>query len=59
MCSFSTSLIFSPFGPSTLILARFSGSRASEVVFGWNGRFVATVLPLLLILLLVTHWLQG
>ncbi|MDY3197588.1 MAG: hypothetical protein RBT58_04360 [Pseudomonadaceae bacterium] len=59
MCGFSIAMIFSPFGPSTLILARFSGSRASEVVFGWNGRFVATVLPLLLILLLVTHWLQG
>src|SRR5690554_2489779 len=59
MSGFSIAMIFSSFGPSTLILARFSGSRASEVVFGWNGRFVATVLPLLLILLLVTHWLQG
>ena len=58
MCGFSIAMIFSPFGPSTMILARFSGARASEVVFGWNGRFVLTVLPLLLILLLFTHWLH-
>lgn len=59
MCGFSIAMIFSPYGPSTLILARFSGARASEVVFGWNGRFVLTVLPLLLLLLLATHWLHA
>lgn len=58
MCGFSIAMIFSPYGPSTLILARFSGVKTSEVVFGWNGRFVLTVLPLLLLLLLATHWLS-
>ena len=59
MCGFSIAMIFSPYGPSTMILARFSGVKATEVVFGWNGRFVLTVLPLLLLLLLATHWLHS
>jgi len=58
MCGFSIAMIFSPFGPSALILARFAGVKPREVVFSWNGRFVVTVLPLLLLLLLVTHWLN-
>jgi hypothetical protein len=58
MCGFSIAMIFSPFGPSTLILSRFSGVKPREVVFGWNGRYVASVLPLLLLLLLATHWLH-
>lgn len=59
MCGFSIAMIFSPFGPSTLILARFSGVKSTEVVFSWNGRYVASVLPLLVLLLLATHWLHS
>ena len=59
MCGFSIAMIFSPYGPSTMILARYSGVKATEVVFGWNGRFVLGVLPLLLLLLLATHWLHS
>lgn len=59
MCGFSIAMIFSPFGPSTLILARFSGERPLRVAFGWNGRFVASALPLLLLLLFVVHWLHA
>lgn len=59
MCGFSIAMIFSPYGPSTLILSRFSGVRPSQVVFGWNGRFVLSVLPLLVLLLLITHWLHA
>lgn len=59
MCGFSLAMIFSPFGPSTLILARYSGEQAWRVAFGWNGRFVASVMPLLLLLLLATYWLHS
>lgn len=58
MSGFSIAMIFSPFGPSTLILARFSGESPYRVAFVWNGRFVITALPLLLLLLFVTHWLH-
>lgn len=56
MCGFSLAMICSPFGPSTLILARYSGETPFRVAFGWNGRFVASVMPLLLILLFATYW---
>ena len=59
MCGFSLAMIFSPFGPSTLILSRYSGESPYRVAFGWNGRFVASVLPLLLLLIFVTYWLQS
>ena len=58
MCGFSIAMIFSTFGPSTLILSRFSGVRPREVVFGWNGRYVVTVLPLFVLLLLLVDWLH-
>jgi hypothetical protein len=56
MCGFSLAMICSPFGPSTLILARYSGETPFRVAFGWNGRFVASVMPLLLLLLFGTYW---
>ncbi len=56
MCGFSLAMIFSPFGPSTLILARYSGETPFRVAFGWNGRFVLSVMPLLLLLIFATHW---
>ncbi|SDU37644.1 hypothetical protein SAMN05216210_3460 [Halopseudomonas salegens] len=59
MCGFSLAMIFSPFGPSTLILSRYSGVPPMQVAFGWNGRFVLSVMPLLLLLLLFTYWLYG
>lgn len=59
MCGFSLAMIFSPFGPSTLILSRYSGESPFRVAFGWNGRFVASVMPLLLLLIFVTYWLQS
>ena len=59
MCGFSIAMIFSPFGPSTLILARYSGEKPSRVAFVWNGRFVISAMPLLLLLLFVTHWLHS
>lgn len=59
MCGFSLAMIFSPFGPSTLILSRYSGVSPMQVAFGWNGRFVLSVMPLLLLLLLCTYWLYG
>ena len=59
MCGFSLAMIFSPFGPSTLILARYSGEKPFRVAFGWNGRFVASVMPLLLLLLFGTYWLHS
>lgn len=58
MCGFSIAMIFSPFGPSTLILARYSGEKPNRVAFIWNGRFVITAIPLLLLLLFATAWLQ-
>jgi len=59
MCGFSLAMIFSPFGPSTLILARYSGEKPWRVAFGWNGRFVLSVMPLLLLLLFATYWLHS
>lgn len=59
MCGFSLAMIFSPFGPSTLILARYSGEQPWRVAFGWNGRFVVSVMPLLLLLLFATYWLHS
>ncbi|WP_341708124.1 hypothetical protein [Halopseudomonas sp.] len=59
MCGFSLAMIFSPFGPSTLILSRYSGESPYRVAFGWNGRFVASVMPLLLLLIFITYWLQS
>lgn len=59
MCGFSIAMIFSPFGPSTLILARYSGEKPNRVAFVWNGRFVLSAMPLLLLLLFATSWLQG
>ncbi|PKM29463.1 MAG: hypothetical protein CVV07_10225 [Gammaproteobacteria bacterium HGW-Gammaproteobacteria-11] len=59
MCGFSLAMIFSPFGPSTLILARYSGEKPFRVAFGWNGRFVVSVMPLLLLLLFGTYWLHS
>ena len=59
MCGFSLAMIFSPFGPSTLILSRYSGESPYQVAFGWNGRFVASVMPLLLLLIFITYWLQS
>ncbi len=59
MCGFSIAMIFSPFGPSTLILARYSGEKPNRVAFVWNGRFVLSAMPLLLLLLFVTAWLQA
>jgi hypothetical protein len=56
MCGFSLAMIFSPFGPSTLILARYSGEKPFRVAFGWNGRFVLNVMPLLLLLIFATYW---
>jgi hypothetical protein len=56
MCGFSLAMIFSPFGPSTLILARYSGETPFRVAFGWNGRFVLSVMPLLLLLIFATYW---
>ncbi|WP_150304863.1 hypothetical protein [Pseudomonas saliphila] len=58
MCGFSLAMIFSPFGPSTLILARYSGEAPVRVAFVWNGRFVATVMPMLLLLIFATYWLH-
>ena len=58
MCGFSIAMIFSPFGPSALILARFSGEKPWRVAFVWNGRFVLAALPLLLLLLFGVHWLH-
>jgi hypothetical protein len=29
------------------------------VAFGWNGRFVASVMPLLLLLIFFTYWQQS
>lgn len=57
ICGFSIAMIFAPFGPSTLILARYSEVSPYRVVFRWNGPFVATALPLLIILLVIIHWL--
>lgn len=59
MCGFSLAMIFSPFGPSTLILSRYSGESPYRVAFGWNGRFVASVMPLLLLLIFFTYWQQS
>ncbi|WGK61516.1 hypothetical protein QAO71_15935 [Halopseudomonas sp. SMJS2] len=59
MCGFSIAMIFSPFGPSTLILARYTGENPLRVAFVWNGRFVISALPLLLLLLFIVHWLQS
>jgi len=59
MCGFSLAMIFSPFGPSTLILARYSGETPFRVAFGWNGRFVLSVMPLLLLLIFATYWLHA
>ena len=59
MCGFSLAMICSPFGPSTLILSRYSGETPFRVAFGWNGRFVMSVMPLLLLLLFGTHWLHS
>lgn len=59
MCGFSLAMIFSPFGPSTLILARYSDEKPFRVAFGWNGRFVASVMPLLLLLLFTTYWIHS
>ncbi|MFN3579077.1 MAG: hypothetical protein ACK4VV_01220 [Pseudomonas sp.] len=59
MCGFSLAMICSPFGPSTLILSRYSGETPFRVAFGWNGRFVASVMPLLLLLLFGTYWLHS
>lgn len=59
MCGFSLAMIFSPFGPSTLILARYSGEKPWRVAFIWNGRFVLSVMPLLLLLLFATYWLHS
>lgn len=59
MCGFSLAMIFSPFGPSTLILARYSGEKPWRVAFVWNGRFVLSVMPLLLLLLFATYWLHS
>ena len=56
MCGFSLAMIFSPFGPSSLILARYSGESSVRVAFVWNGRFVATVMPMLLLLIFATYW---
>ncbi|HEC53560.1 hypothetical protein LCGC14_0200080 [marine sediment metagenome] len=59
MCGFSLAMIFSPFGPSTLILSRYSGETPFRVAFGWNGRFVLSVMPLLLLLIFFTYWQQS
>ena len=59
MCGFSLAMICSPFGPSTLILSRYSGETPFRVAFGWNGRFVMSVMPLLLLLLFGTYWLHS
>ena len=57
ICGFSISMIFAPFGPSTLILSRYSEVSPYQVVFRWNGPFVATAIPLLIALLVIIHWL--
>lgn len=59
ICGFSISMIFAPFGPSTMILARYSEVSPYQVVFRWNGPFVATAIPLLIALLFVIHWLAS
>lgn len=48
---FSLAMMLSPMGPAVTLLARFGQVRQSTVAFAWNGVFVISSLPLLLIFL--------
>ena len=58
---FSLAMMLSPFGPAVMLLSRLGQVSRWAVAFGWNGKFVLAVLPLLLGYLWCLHvWLlQG
>lgn len=48
---FSMAMILSPFGPSVMVLARFGRLSRFTVAFGWNLRYTAIALPIMVLLL--------
>lgn len=55
---FSLAMMLSPFGPAVMLLSRLGQVSRWAVAFGWNGKFVLAVLPLLLVYLWCLHaWL--
>lgn len=54
---FSLAMMLSPFGPAVMLLSRLGQVSRWAVAFGWNGRFVLVMLPLLLVYLWCLHTL--
>ncbi|OPK10330.1 hypothetical protein BZ163_10770 [Pseudomonas sp. VI4.1] len=51
VCGFSLAMLLSPFGPSTMLLARYMNTSPWKITFNWNGGFTLVAIPTLLLLL--------